>query len=74
MKRVVLKTQLSAEHMARLCQDVSAVQDCPCGAFGCLMGEGIKCGDVLPWMWQEIMEEEKDAAGCGRDGDAGCSG
>lgn len=69
--RVVLKTQLSAEHMAMLCQNVSAVQDCPCGAFICPMGEDVKCGDVMPWMWKEIMEEVKDDAGCGCAGKAG---
>lgn len=61
MKKIVLRTHHSAEHMARLCQNVSAVQDCPCGAFNCPMGEGVKCGDVQPWMWKEIMKEESDA-------------
>lgn len=62
MKRVVLKIRHSAERMSKLCQNVSAVQDCPCGAFNCPMGEGVKCGDVMPWMWKEIMEEEPDNA------------
>jgi hypothetical protein len=74
MKRVVLKTRHSAQHMSKLCQNVSAVRDCPCGAFNCPMGEGVKCGDVMPWMWKEIMDEEKDDAGCGRAGDAKSSG
>lgn len=74
MKRVILKTRHSAEHMAMLCQNVSAVQDCPCGAFNCPMGEGVLCQDVQPWMWKEIMEGESDAADCGRDGEAGSAG
>lgn len=61
MWKVVLKTVFKPEHMADLCQSVAEVRDCPCGAFNCPMGEGVKCGDVQPWMWKEIMEEESDA-------------
>jgi hypothetical protein len=25
------------------------------------MGGNVKCKDVQPWMWKEIMEEESDA-------------
>ena len=62
MKRFTIRTHHSPEMLAQLCRSHRVHQTCICGVFNCPMGEGVKCGDVMPWMWKELLEEEKDDA------------
>lgn len=48
---------------------------CPFPAVECpLMGGGVPCDEIKAWMWEELLEEESDAAGCGCAGNAGSAG